>query len=195
MLAEITGNMVIYISILVFFITKADSSRILVTSGQGICEHGICHKSEIINLESVDGPCQDWVDFPKRAAGATGALLKGYPLICGGQIWLESKTDKFWILMWHLIINSQIIEEIFITGPDSIQISDECYEMNENEVILFGKMMANRTFAASTIINDAFNRQTLWITGGQNDYYPIPQISILSSTEYITRFGESIQGV
>ena len=74
MLAEITGNMVIYISILVFFITKADSSRILVTSGQGICEHGICHKSEIINLESVDGPCQDWVDFPKRAAGATGAL-------------------------------------------------------------------------------------------------------------------------
>ena len=108
MLAEITGNMVIYISILVFFITKADSSRILVTSGQGICEHGICHKSEIINLESVDGPCQDWVDFPKRAAGATGALLKGYPLICGGQIWLESKTDKFWILMWHLIINSQI---------------------------------------------------------------------------------------
>ena len=87
------GNMLIYISILVFFITKADSSRILVTSGQGICEHGICQKSEIINLESVDGPCQDWVDFPKRAAGATGALLKGYPLICGGAIWLEGKTD------------------------------------------------------------------------------------------------------
>ena len=74
MLAEITGNMVIYISILVFFITKADSSRILVTSGQGYCEHGICHKSEIINFESEDAPCQDWVDFPKRAAGATGAL-------------------------------------------------------------------------------------------------------------------------
>ena len=68
--------------------------------------------------------------------------------------------------------------------------------MNENEVILFGKMMANRTFAASAIINDEFNRQTLWITGGQDDDYPYPQIdSILSSTEYITRFGESIQGV
>ena len=67
--------------------------------------------------------------------------------------------------------------------------------MNENEVILFGKMMANRTFAASAIINDEFNRQTLWITGGQDNVNPnIPQ-SILSSTEYITRFGESIQGV
>ena len=85
----------IYISILVFFITKADSSRILVTSGEGYCGHDLpnCPKSEIINLESVDAPCQDWVDFPKRAAGATGALLKGYPLICGGTIWLESKTD------------------------------------------------------------------------------------------------------
>jgi hypothetical protein len=67
--------------------------------------------------------------------------------------------------------------------------------MNENEVILFGKMMANRTFAASAIVKDAFNHQSLWITGGQNDFYAIPQISILSSTEYITRFGESIQGV
>ena len=65
--------------------------------------------------------------------------------------------------------------------------------MNENEVILFGKMMVNRTNAASTVINNAFNQQTLWITGGNDDYYP-PK-SMLSSTEYITRYGESIQGV
>ena len=44
--------------------------------------------------------------------------------------------------------------------------------MNENEVILFGKMMVNRTNAASTVINNAFDQQTLWITGGNDDYYP-----------------------
>ena len=84
--------MVIYVSILVFFIVRADSSRILVTSGLEDGQ-GDGHKSEIINLESVDASCQDWVDFPKNLAGATGALLNGYPLICGGSIWLESKTD------------------------------------------------------------------------------------------------------
>ena len=99
--------------------------------------------------------------------------------------------------MRYLTIESQIIEDIFILDPDSElqveRISDECYEMNENEVTLFGKMMFNRTNAASTVINDAFDRETLWITGGVDYYHP--QISRLSSTEYITRYGESIQGV
>ena len=41
--------------------------------------------SEVIDL-SCSGyhRCPDWVDFPSDAYGATGGLLEGVPIICGG---------------------------------------------------------------------------------------------------------------
>ena len=51
----------------------------------GPCSNHPVPLSEIIDL-SCSGyhRCPDWVDFPSDAYGATGGLLEGVPIICGG---------------------------------------------------------------------------------------------------------------
>ena len=169
---------------------KHGNKLVLVT---GLGDDYSYPNSEVIGLGSDTGSdCNDWTEFPIEVVGATGALFN-----------IESGNGTEGTF---LVINVCSLSCLFITifilelqtllicgginfDTNPIFTSNECFVLDKYSSKLFARLSEKRAYAAS-LINDKNN---FWVTGGywyNYDYTLIP----FSSTEYISKNGESVKG-
>ena len=113
-------------------------SIILVTGGRTISGSNIhdCQTVDLLGLSTQD--CSNLRHYPHACVGAAGAVLNGFPLICGGKLKAATKKVTYY----------------------------ECYkhERHSNNWVFLTNMTSKRAWFASASLNGT----SLFVTGGVN---------------------------
>ena len=118
----------------------------LVSSGD--TRFAFLDSTEVVDLKS--GKIFSMAPLGTRTEGATGGLLDGLPVICGGY------NDK------------------------------QIHSIAKDQSKFLGQLSVKRRHAASVVLSN----NTLWVTGGYDQYYNIP----MKTTEIVTKDGQTSQG-
>ena len=123
----------------------------------GLNDGGPQAKTEILDLSIAQKfECKDLPNYPIAAGGATIGSLGNKVLVCGGGL------------------NTFTIDNV-----NRQEITDECYSINSKETEFVTKMSHKRWQAASVNIN----KDTIWISGGQDNVGDILSSSELMKVE------------
>ena len=61
-------------------------SLILIAAGYSEMELTVLEKCQVVDISSKGKSCQHLEDYPHPHCSATGAVVSGQPLICGGLV-------------------------------------------------------------------------------------------------------------
>ena len=108
------------------------STKILITTGFPF-EHGQYH--EIIDLASLESTCQT-LNFQKlpKLWGATGAVIRGHPIICGGENSHFGEES-----MCYVLGNSKLNSfpmKVKRGDPFAVKINEVCRQCNVNKQLM-----------------------------------------------------------
>ena len=128
-------------------------SKVLVTTG--INDGGPQAKTEVLDFSIAEKfECKDLPDYPIAVGGATVGFLGNKVLVCGGGLYT------------YTTYNNQ-------------ETTDECYSINVGGTVFVTKMLYKRWHAASVNVN----KDTIWISGGHDNYGDILSSSELMKVE------------
>ena len=127
-----------------------DFNNIMVTTGYK-CTSFECYSkgTEIINLQRTDNTCSKLRGYQIPVTSASGGLLNGKPVICGGQSAYKDTLNACYIL-----------ENVHVVGLLSTWL--------ERKWLSFVSMEKPRSGHSSVVINDK-DGERLWIIGGLSD--------------------------
>ena len=97
-------------------------SKFLITTGWN--DNGLPRDSKMLDLSIKGGSnCKDWAELPKNVVAATGGVIQGKAIVCGGY-------------------NYDLSESV-----------NECYSLNGKTATFITQMSAKRYYAASLVID------------------------------------------